>query len=213
MNMNTNNNGKFEVTHEMILRELYKIAFANMGNYYDDNAVLKPINQLSDDEKAAISQYQLIDCIGDYQERAGELSKIKLHNKLSALDKIARHVGFYLKKSESRRSESREVRVEESESRRSESPEVRREAESPEVLSGEVESLEPGLVGAKNKEQGERTENNLTIAPFLSSYVISKRGTSEKSSRSDIVDMHVGDLAIAEDFSSLSLIRNDRWVR
>jgi phage terminase small subunit len=86
---------RLEITHDMILRELAKVAFANMGDYYDENAVLKPINQLTSDQKAAISHYQLIDCIGDYQERAGEISKIKLHNKLSALDKIARHVGFY----------------------------------------------------------------------------------------------------------------------
>ncbi|MBW4891109.1 terminase small subunit [Mucilaginibacter sp. HMF5004] len=86
---------RLEITHDMILRELAKVAFANMGDYYDENAVLKPMNQLTPDQKAAIQQYQLIDAVGDYGERAGELSKIKLHNKMAALDKIARHTGFY----------------------------------------------------------------------------------------------------------------------
>ncbi len=87
---------RLEITHDKILHEFAKVAFANMGDYYDENAVLKPMNQLTPDQKAAIKDYQLIDAVGDYGERAGELSKIKLHNKLSALDKIARHTGFYL---------------------------------------------------------------------------------------------------------------------
>jgi phage terminase small subunit len=87
---------RLEITHDMILRELAAVAFASMGDYYDENGVLKPINQLTADQKAALSHYQLIDCVGDYGERAGELSKIKLHNKMAALDKIARHTGFYL---------------------------------------------------------------------------------------------------------------------
>jgi hypothetical protein len=161
-----NNNGNFVVTHEMILRELYKIAFANMGNYYDDNAVLKPINQLSDDDKAAISQYQLIDCIGDYQERAGEISKIKLHNKLSALDKIARHVGFY------RSMEDGKGKMEN----------VRKKTESTEVSLETLETKEDGLGAEVVTDCSEHTplrsdsckwqetgcvEKMLTIAPFL----------------------------------------------
>jgi phage terminase small subunit len=86
---------RLEISHDMILRELAKVAFANMGDYYDENAVLKPMNELTPDQKAAICHYQLIDCVGEYGERAGKLSKIKLHNKMSALDKIARHTGFY----------------------------------------------------------------------------------------------------------------------
>jgi phage terminase small subunit len=201
---------RLQVTHDMVLRELYKIAFANMGDYYDENAVLRPINQLSDDQKAAISQYQLIDCIGDYQERAGELSKIKLHNKLSALDKIARHIGFYRSMEDGRGKmedvyggmEDVRVRMGDYVSREPEvlSREVSLESEG---LSQEPEGLEVGVecvavseavtgraentpvallkrgnveksltiapfgTGAKSREQGEKTGNNLTIAPFI----------------------------------------------
>ncbi|MEO6521929.1 MAG: terminase small subunit [Mucilaginibacter sp.] len=86
---------RLQVSHDMILRELAKIAFSNMGNYYDDNATLKPMSLLTSDEKAAISHYQIMDSTDEYGNRVGELSRIKLHNKMSALDKIARHVGFY----------------------------------------------------------------------------------------------------------------------
>ncbi|RKR82180.1 terminase small subunit [Mucilaginibacter gracilis] len=86
---------RLQITHDMVLRELAKIAFANMGNFYDDQGVLKPMYELSDDDKAAISQYQILDAVDDYGYQVGKLSKIKLHNKLSALDKIARHLNFY----------------------------------------------------------------------------------------------------------------------
>jgi hypothetical protein len=86
---------RLQISHDMILAELAKIAFSNMGNYYDEYAVLKPMNQLTNDEKAAISQYQIMDALDDRGQRIGELSKIKLHNKMAALDKIARHLGFY----------------------------------------------------------------------------------------------------------------------
>jgi phage terminase small subunit len=86
---------RLQVTHDMILRELAKVAFSNMGNYYDDNATLKPMCCLTTDEKAAISQYQIMDSLDQDGNRVGEFSRIKLHNKMSALDKIARHVGFY----------------------------------------------------------------------------------------------------------------------
>ncbi|MEO6524309.1 MAG: terminase small subunit [Mucilaginibacter sp.] len=89
---------RLQVSHDMILRELAKIAFSNMGNYYDDTATLKPMSLLTSDEKAAISHYQIMDSTDEYGNRVGELSRIKLHNKMSALDKIARHVGFYCEK-------------------------------------------------------------------------------------------------------------------
>ena len=86
---------RLQITHDMILRELAKVAFANMGNYYNEHGVLKPMTELTPDEKAAINQYQVLDATDDDGRHIGELSRIKLHNKMSALDKIARHLNFY----------------------------------------------------------------------------------------------------------------------
>jgi phage terminase small subunit len=86
---------RLQITHDMILRELAKVAFSSMGNYYDERGILKPMNELTEHEKAAISQYQALDAVDNDGQRYGELSKIKLHNKMSALDKIARHLNFY----------------------------------------------------------------------------------------------------------------------
>ena len=86
---------RLEVTHDMILREFAKVAFSNMGNYYDERGAIKPMCCMTSEEKAAISYYQIMDSIDEHGNRVGEFGKIKLHNKMSALDKIARHVGFY----------------------------------------------------------------------------------------------------------------------
>ena len=86
---------RLEITHDMILRELSKIAFSNMGNYYDEYACLKRMNELTVDEKAAIAYYDITEVQDGEGYRVGMQSRIKLHNKMSALDKIARHLGFY----------------------------------------------------------------------------------------------------------------------
>jgi phage terminase small subunit len=162
---------RLEITHDMILRELAKVAFANMGDYYDENAVLKPMNQLTGDQKAAISHYQLIDCVGEYGERAGELSKIKLHNKMAALDKIAKHTGFYLmgkKKADvgGLRSEigsqmaEVEGQMDEGGSQMSESREV-------EVLSGELSVVNGDdlMEDVRGKTEDVVSGNILTLSP------------------------------------------------
>jgi len=100
---------RLNVTHDMILREFAKIAFSNMGNYYDERGAIKPMCCLTSEEKAAISYYQIMDSIDEHGNRVGELGKIKLHNKMSALDKIAKHVGFYeVKKTQESRAKNQE---------------------------------------------------------------------------------------------------------
>jgi len=108
---------RLEITHDMILRELSKIAFSNMGNYYDEYGCLKRMNELTVDEKGAIAFYDIVEIQDGEGYRVGTQSRIKLHNKMSALDKIARHLGFYgavgkgeREKQESPKSESPQVR-------------------------------------------------------------------------------------------------------
>jgi len=86
---------RLEITHDMILRELSKIAFSNMGNYYDEYGCLKRMNELTVDEKGAIAYYDIVEIQDGDGYRVGQQSRIKLHNKMSALDKIARHLNFY----------------------------------------------------------------------------------------------------------------------
>jgi phage terminase small subunit len=84
-----------EITHELLLNEYRKIAFANMGDYFDFRGNNKRMCELTDDEKAALSYYHIADITEDDGFVRGQVCKIKLHNKMAALDRIARHLNFF----------------------------------------------------------------------------------------------------------------------
>lgn len=77
------------ITHKMVLTELGKIAFSNMANYYHKDGSLKGVHELTPDEAAALW------CLKVSDGKDGQSTFIRLNNKLSALEKIARHLGFY----------------------------------------------------------------------------------------------------------------------
>jgi phage terminase small subunit len=78
-----------EMNNQAVLDELKKIAFATMGDYLDADGKIKPMNLVSDDAKAALLNYSVTE--GKY----GPSVKIRLGNKLTALEKIARLLNFY----------------------------------------------------------------------------------------------------------------------
>jgi len=78
-----------QISHQRVLAELGKIAFSNMGNYYHKDGTMKGVHELTADEAAALW------CMKITEGEHGQTSFIRLNNKLSALEKIARHLGFY----------------------------------------------------------------------------------------------------------------------
>jgi hypothetical protein len=78
-----------EVSRFEMLRELSRIAFANMGDYFDDEGKLKPMQQLTTDQKAAIWNIRIT------ENDKGSSMTLRLNNKLSAIEKLAKHLGFY----------------------------------------------------------------------------------------------------------------------
>ena len=80
---------KLQVSHETLLGELMKVAFANMGDYFGDDGKIKPMQDIVDDKKSAIWSLKVSE--GKY----GTTLQLRLHNKLAALEKIAKHIKFY----------------------------------------------------------------------------------------------------------------------
>ena len=80
---------KLQVRHETLLGELMKVAFANMGDYFGDDGRVKPMQDIVDDKKSAIWSLKVSE--GKY----GTTLQLRLHNKLAALEKIAKHIKFY----------------------------------------------------------------------------------------------------------------------
>ena len=91
---------RVQFTHDQVLRELGKIAFGNMADYFAADGSIKPMNEVGNDAKAALWSVSVSDAgsggsvIGDNTD-SKRLLKFRMYNKLSALDKIAKHIGFY----------------------------------------------------------------------------------------------------------------------
>ena len=82
-------NAEHELARHRIFTELEKMAFASMGDYFDDSGKPKPLNLVGADAKAALGSYHLT------ETDKGSSVRIRLNNKLAALEKMARHIGFY----------------------------------------------------------------------------------------------------------------------
>ncbi|MEO6520325.1 MAG: terminase small subunit [Mucilaginibacter sp.] len=78
---------KAQHNRELLLDELTKIALGNMGSYFDADGCAKPMYALSEDEKSAL-WYVKVNADGSVV--------YKMHNKLAAIEKIAKLLQLYL---------------------------------------------------------------------------------------------------------------------
>lgn len=87
---------KTGISQEKVLREIARLAFVDIRNFYQGDGNLKPITDLDDDEAAALAS------VKSYEEKMEDVTigvnkEIKLYDKLGALEKLARHLGMYEK--------------------------------------------------------------------------------------------------------------------
>ncbi len=73
------------VSVDRVVAELAKIAFSNVCDCFDQNGQLKPIGKIPRDTQLAIESY----------ERSDRGSRVKMVDKLGALEKLARHLGLF----------------------------------------------------------------------------------------------------------------------
>lgn len=88
---------KLEITSDMVLRELSKIGFSDIGDFFNDGYSIKPLSELKDKSKV-IQSIQVDETVGEFG--SSRTIKFKLHDKLSALEKIGKHIGFFEKDNE-----------------------------------------------------------------------------------------------------------------
>jgi len=89
-----------EITADMVLAEIAKLAFVNMSDFYDELGNLKPVNKLTRDQAAAISEIntkELKVAGDDFSESQIVDTKYKLNPKLAALEQLAKHTGIFEK--------------------------------------------------------------------------------------------------------------------
>lgn len=93
---------KTGITQERVLNELAKIAFFDMRNAYTVDGSLKSPKEFDDDAAGAISgidiyEERVSDADSDEKIVVGTTKKIKLHDKIRALDALGKHLGIYEK--------------------------------------------------------------------------------------------------------------------
>jgi len=83
-----------EVTADRVLKELAKIAFSNMRDYWPREGSTLDRLRLDEDRTAAIKEITIDEMV----DRDGVLHRrthLKLHDKLGALTSLARHLGLF----------------------------------------------------------------------------------------------------------------------
>lgn len=83
-----------EVNADRVLREYARIGFFDIRKIFNDDGSMKPIGELGDDEAAVIAGVEVSEIRDGDGMVIGQLKKIKLADKLGALNALARHLGL-----------------------------------------------------------------------------------------------------------------------
>jgi phage terminase small subunit len=89
---------KVEVTIEELIIAYKQIAFADLAECYDENGFLKNIHDIPASCRMAIAGLEIDELFegkGEDRERIGQTKKLKLWDKLKALDSLGRHLGLF----------------------------------------------------------------------------------------------------------------------
>lgn len=87
-----------EVTQDMVIKELARIAFLDIRKLYTENGQLKNIADIDSDTAGAISSLETLEeyeGYGDDREKIGDTQKVKLLDKTKALELLGRHLGIF----------------------------------------------------------------------------------------------------------------------
>lgn len=97
------------ITQKRVLEEYAKVAFTDIRKFYTVDGALKPIKDLEDDAAGALAGIEVYEekvSDSDPQDETvvtGTIKKIKIYDKVKALDSLARHLGMFSKDNEQSR--------------------------------------------------------------------------------------------------------------
>jgi|WetSurMetagenome_2_1015567.scaffolds.fasta_scaffold46588_2 phage terminase small subunit len=86
------------VTIDDLIRAYKQIAFVDLAQCYDENGFLKNIHEIPESARAALAGIEIDEIYegrGEDRVQIGCTKKVKLWDKLKALDALGRHLGFF----------------------------------------------------------------------------------------------------------------------
>lgn len=91
---------KLDVTQERVLQEYARLAFFDIRKIYTEKNSLIDVRTMDDDSAAAVAGIEVFEEFSGYgetREHIGNTMKVKIHNKVAALDALGRHLGLFEK--------------------------------------------------------------------------------------------------------------------
>ncbi|WP_430900493.1 MULTISPECIES: terminase small subunit [unclassified Paraflavitalea] len=89
---------KLEVNREVVLREITRVGLSDIRNYFNSDGTIKPLDQLTDDQAAAIAsiEFTLPKSTGKKTSKQTlTIASFKLSDKLKALEMLAKHFHLF----------------------------------------------------------------------------------------------------------------------
>ncbi|KAA6441447.1 terminase small subunit [Dyadobacter flavalbus] len=84
---------KYLISKERILEQYAKIAFSDIRGYYDEDGLLKSISALDEDQAVALAGVETFE-VNTGGVPIGETKKVKIYDKIRALDSISKVMGY-----------------------------------------------------------------------------------------------------------------------
>lgn len=91
------------ITADVVLSEFLRIARVDISGAFDERGDLKPIHEIPEDVRRAMSGVEveaLFEGRGEDREQTGYLKKVKFWDKNRALEALAKHLGLLIDRSE-----------------------------------------------------------------------------------------------------------------
>lgn len=102
------------ITADNVLRELASIGFSNIRALFTDAGQLRRIEDLEESVSGSIQSIEVVVRRGGDDGAAEHTAKIKLWDKLAALEKMGRHLGMFTEKIEMTTAGPTQAQIEES---------------------------------------------------------------------------------------------------
>ncbi len=86
---------RLNITAERVIEELARIGFSNVQDFVDDGNIIRDLKDMHREQIAPVAGIKVIEVVGESGSKT--TTELKFHDKVSALEKLGRHLGIFEK--------------------------------------------------------------------------------------------------------------------